>query len=857
MSFKDSFGETIEEYEILNLLGKGGFACVYKARCKNTNLFVAIKMINKKLMQAAGMVDRVRQEVSIHSRLKHSSILELYTFFEDFNHVYLVLELAHNGELQRFLKDHKKVLTESEAAEIMQQVVSGLLYLHSHKILHRDMSLSNLLLTKDMQVKIADFGLATQLARPDEKHMTMCGTPNYISPEVASRSSHSLPADIWGLGCMFYTLLVGRPPFDTEGIKSTLNKVVLAEYDIPNFLSNEARDLIDKFLKKNPAERIKLEHVLRHPFFLKHQKLQSCDTFKNSVALSDSGINTFSSERSHRSTRSRSADRFGDLKGDYRNEKEVHPRHIHPSFGLDHQLHQDKKETQDFILNSLHNECCTTTKQTMDHQFCTEQSSKLLFDIPNSNSSQNSYKFLEDVKYQKSILDDGYSSNSINHKLFTFKEEEYKENLFHKYENQLDNIQVLCEDNLFKKNLCEINHDNKVSDADQIDNHNFLISGPAFRGLKENFEAKIPVPHLSTERLQQTRHKTKNAVMSITEDGEVVIEFLKYKRNIHEERVIDVCWISSDGMRIIIYQPNEGRGIPVLDKPPPKSFSNGTKETYNYNELPSKHWKKYIYAARFVNLVKRKTPKVTFYNSEAKCQLMENLETFEMFFCNGAKIIRSENDVIKLTDEHGLDFNIDYTHIHNPDIKRLLKQYNTCFNHCKYIERVLSQIPGTGACFPVIIGRKTYVELRGSSGNVKENSNIYQTPKSRDISSIDFTMSASSSLQSTVSTSRKPFNSNIPIKSSNIPGIGRAVQLSQGVVEIQFYDSTKLSVIPTSIGGGITFTNSNGSSTHYANVENLPKLVREKYSNVPTVIKHLKCNETKVVVSDYKIKHLR
>lgn len=159
------------------------------------------------------MVARVNQEVKIHKDLKHPSILELYTFFEDANYVYLVLELAQNGELHRYLKDNRRVLTESETAHILIQVVRGLLYLKSKNILHRDMSLSNLLLTNDFKVKIADFGLATHISKPDEKHTTLCGTPNYISPEVASRASHGLPVDVWGLGCMMYTLLVGKPPF--------------------------------------------------------------------------------------------------------------------------------------------------------------------------------------------------------------------------------------------------------------------------------------------------------------------------------------------------------------------------------------------------------------------------------------------------------------------------------------------------------------------------------------------------------------------------------------------------------------------------------------------------------------------
>ena len=247
------------------------------------------------------MTNRVKQEVSIHSKLKHPSILELYTFFEDIDYVYLVLELAENGELQRYMRDNNKPFTEYEAASILKQVVDGLLYLHSQNILHRDMSLANLLLTKEMHVKISDFGLATQLSRPDEKHMTLCGTPNYISPEVASRASHGLPADVWSLGCMLYTLLVGRPPFDTDGVKSTLTRVVISNYTVPSYLSIEAKDLIDKLLQKNPNERMKLEDVLSHPFMTKNTS--PFGKYNNGTMDSGitSGLMTISSAGSQRS----------------------------------------------------------------------------------------------------------------------------------------------------------------------------------------------------------------------------------------------------------------------------------------------------------------------------------------------------------------------------------------------------------------------------------------------------------------------------------------------------------------------------------------------------------------------------
>lgn len=212
------------------------------------------------------MTTRVEHEVQIHYQLKHPAILELYTFFEDKHYVYLVLEMCTNGEMQRYLKSRCKSFDEEETRHFMKQIVDGMIYLHSHSILHRDLTLSNLLLTKDMNIKIADFGLATQINTPDEKHFTMCGTPNFISPEIASRNAHGLEADVWSLGCMMYTFLTGKPPFDTEGIRNTLNKVVLAEFEMPKYLSPEAQDLISCLLKKNPMDRIPLTKVREHPF---------------------------------------------------------------------------------------------------------------------------------------------------------------------------------------------------------------------------------------------------------------------------------------------------------------------------------------------------------------------------------------------------------------------------------------------------------------------------------------------------------------------------------------------------------------------------------------------------------------
>ncbi|XP_016399441.1 serine/threonine-protein kinase PLK4-like [Sinocyclocheilus rhinocerous] len=289
-----SIGDKIEDFKVLTLLGKGSFACVYRAKSVNTGLEVAIKMIDKKAMHKAGMVQRVINEVEIQCRLKHPSVLELYNYFEDSNYVYLVLEMCHNGEMSRYLKERKNPFTEEEARHFMHQIVKGMLYLHTHGIMHRDLTLSNLLLTTSMNIKIADFGLATQLKLPSEKHFTMCGTPNYISPEVATRSAHGLESDVWSLGCMFYAFLTSRPPFDTDTVKHTLNKVVLGEYQMPTHISAEAQDLIQQLLQKNPALRPSLSAVLDHPFMTHARPTASKDSGSSDGGSIDSGIATIS-----------------------------------------------------------------------------------------------------------------------------------------------------------------------------------------------------------------------------------------------------------------------------------------------------------------------------------------------------------------------------------------------------------------------------------------------------------------------------------------------------------------------------------------------------------------------------------
>ncbi|XP_076236304.1 polo like kinase SAK [Calliopsis andreniformis] len=759
------FGEQIEDYEVLNLLGKGGFASVYRAKCLRSGIEVAIKMIDKKLMQAAGMVGRVRQEVAIHSRLKHPAVLELYTFFEDANYVYLVLELCHNGELQRFLKlQGSRALPEEHASRIIRQVVQGLLYLHSHQILHRDMSLSNLLLTRDMQVKIADFGLATQLTRPDEKHLTMCGTPNYISPEIATRSSHGLEADVWSLGCMLYTLLVGKPPFDTDAVKSTLTRVVMADYVMPAHLSDNAKDLIDKLLKKNPKDRIRLRDITKHPFItnLDRNKLHS---EKNGTSkgllhdgMADSGVGRTLSSYGRPRMRSRSEERMSTLP--------IMSNGLGPMVSA-----RSEALSEPITKTHSHKGNC------MDYR---PKENSVLVGIPPPPRS----KIFSQCEQYNSCCD-AYEETE-KHKSDRYRKKEKADNCFDGSEDG----------------------------------------------------GKLQVPPLSSERLQPTRHRTKNAILTILDQGEVCIEFIKRRNGV--ERVSEVCRISSDGLRVILYKPT----IPTeVGSQPPPLPARGADSIYSYENLPPRHHRKYVYASRFIKLVRAKTPKLTLYTQRSKCLFMENgpHPDCEVHFYNGVKVVRVDG-IVKITEKSD---GPTYTEGEfPPHFDEYYEHYSECYQRCLLLESTLTSLEAaTGhSCFPVIIGRRPSAALNDApclqgKENVSHTTNNTPVMPSFDASSVISTVASRSRKMNSIR------NSNNSISKIIVPGVGTATQLSSGDIRVDYKDGSALTVSPQSYGGGIVYESNSGAITrynqHYHQNSEVPHVVKEKLCDLPTVIKYL------------------
>ncbi|XP_023323849.1 serine/threonine-protein kinase PLK1 isoform X1 [Eurytemora carolleeae] len=270
---------TKRTYERGKFLGKGGFAKCYELKDKATGEIVAGKIVPKSMLTKAHQKEKMAQEIRLHKIVRHSYIVKLFSYFEDSNFVYVILELCRKKSLMELHK-RRQAITEPETRYFMRQMLLGCQYLHENKIIHRDLKLGNVFLNDDLEIKIGDFGLATKVDFEGERKKTLCGTPNYIAPEVLSKKGHSYEVDVWSLGCILYTLLVGKPPFETQSLKDTYNRIKRNEYHIPSKIGPLARNLIAKLLQNDPMKRPSVTEILKDDFmtmgYLPCRLPQSC-----------------------------------------------------------------------------------------------------------------------------------------------------------------------------------------------------------------------------------------------------------------------------------------------------------------------------------------------------------------------------------------------------------------------------------------------------------------------------------------------------------------------------------------------------------------------------------------------------
>ncbi|TWW61873.1 aurora kinase A isoform X1 [Takifugu flavidus] len=256
---------SLENFDIGRPLGKGKFGNVYLARERQSRFILALKVLFKKQLEKAGVEHQLRREVEIQSHLRHPNILRLYGYFHDPSRVYLILEFAPKGELYGELQRCGSFPEERSATYIME-LADALNYCHSKKVIHRDIKPENLLLGANGELKIADFGWSVHT--PSSRRSTLCGTLDYLPPEMIEGKTHDEKVDLWSLGVLCYEFLVGKPPFEAKTHEETYRRISRVEYTYPAHtnISDGAKDLVSRLLKHNPMQRLPVQGVLAHPW---------------------------------------------------------------------------------------------------------------------------------------------------------------------------------------------------------------------------------------------------------------------------------------------------------------------------------------------------------------------------------------------------------------------------------------------------------------------------------------------------------------------------------------------------------------------------------------------------------------
>lgn len=261
------------EFDQACRIGSGSFATVYSGRFKSNGSPVAVKAVemrklNKKLQQ------NLQVEISIMQEHRHPNLVKLHAVERGAGdqHVYLVMEFCSGGDLAGFLKKRGGSVPESTARYFMKHIATGIAYLQSQNLIHRDLKPHNLLLSKDSTnavVKIADFGFA-RMIEPSTLADTMCGSPLYMAPEVLSSQKYDLKADLWSSGTILFQMITGKPPYHGDNYIHLLDNIKKKKWSLPDHcakvISNECKDLLSGLLQKDPNSRISANDCMEHSF---------------------------------------------------------------------------------------------------------------------------------------------------------------------------------------------------------------------------------------------------------------------------------------------------------------------------------------------------------------------------------------------------------------------------------------------------------------------------------------------------------------------------------------------------------------------------------------------------------------
>ncbi|KAK9682720.1 hypothetical protein RND81_10G091800 [Saponaria officinalis] len=245
----------LDDFEVLRVVGKGGFGKVYQVRKKGSwDEIYAMKVIRKDKIIEKNNAEYVKAEREILMKIDHPFIVKLRHAFQTKYRLYFVLDFVNGGHLFFQLCQHG-LFREDLARVYAAEIVSAIAYLHSNGIMHRDLKPENILLDADGHVMLTDFGVAKQFDETTRSN-SMCGTIEYMAPEIILGKGHNKAADWWSVGILLYEMLTGKAPFTGGNRQKIQQKILKDKIRLPTFLSSEVHSLLKGLLQRDTIKRL-------------------------------------------------------------------------------------------------------------------------------------------------------------------------------------------------------------------------------------------------------------------------------------------------------------------------------------------------------------------------------------------------------------------------------------------------------------------------------------------------------------------------------------------------------------------------------------------------------------------------
>ena len=283
----------VGKYLLVQELGKGQFGSVYRALDKeNNDSEYAVKLVARQKVESSSLINRLfKSEISIMQQIEHQHLLKLYDFIETTNNYYVVVQCCKDGDLEKYLSKVKKI-DEAEAVFFLKQIMSGFLYLHQKKIMHRDFKLANIFMD-GKHLTIGDFGFAKAGV---DVATTKLGTPYNMAPEIifsTGKTPYTSKADLWSIGVVFYQMLFGVLPFRAMTMDELKKEIKLRAGQNLLFPSNisvsqETKNLLIEMLEFDPVARISWKKFFNHPLFDKFSEYGPAKNILTSSSLQQS-----------------------------------------------------------------------------------------------------------------------------------------------------------------------------------------------------------------------------------------------------------------------------------------------------------------------------------------------------------------------------------------------------------------------------------------------------------------------------------------------------------------------------------------------------------------------------------------